>query len=191
MKKIILSIAAIIILAVAYWLISPLFKKTELNEAAPISKDAKNIESSNMKSPTITSVSATSAAPITVSASVISSASTSTPKVMPSAIPAATKSLSGNFVDGAHAVSGVAKVINADGANTLRFENFSTENGPDLFVYLANDKSGKDFVNLGKLKATNGNFNYTIPANVNVEKYNHVLIWCRAFGVLFGSADMR
>ncbi len=185
MKKIILSIASVIIIVVAYWLISPLFKKTELNEAVPISKDAKNIESSNMKSPTITSVSATSAAPITVSASVTSSAS------IANTIPVAIKNISGNFVDGAHVVSGVAKVINADGANTLRFENFSTENGPDLFVYLATDNSGKDFVNLGKLKATNGNFNYNIPANVNVEKYNNVLIWCRAFGVLFGSAEMR
>ena len=185
MKKIILSIAAVTTLAVAYLLISPLFKKTELNESAPISKDTKNIESPNMKRPTTTSVSATSATPIKVSASVTSSASVA------NTIPISIKNISGNFVDGAHVVSGSVKVINADGANTLRFENFSTENGPDLFVYLATDNSGKDFVNLGKLKATNGNFNYTIPANVNLEKYNHVLIWCRAFGVLFGSAEMR
>ena len=185
MKKIILSIASVIIIVVAYWLISPLFKKTELNESAPEIRTFTKVENI---------ISTSSAKTLEISNSNVKTPEDKTATVKtesPKIDSVISKTISGNFVDGAHVVSGVAKVINVDGANTLRFENFSTENGPDLFVYLATDKSGKDFVNLGKLKATNGNFNYTIPANVNVEKYNNVLVWCRAFGVLFGSAEMR
>ena len=47
-----------------------------------------------------------------------------------------------------------------------------------------------EFINLGRLKANNGNQNYEIPNGVNLAEYNQVLIWCKAFGVLFGSAEI-
>lgn len=43
---------------------------------------------------------------------------------------------------------------------------------------------------LGKLKANNGNQNYNIPSEIDLAKYDTVLIWCRPFSVLFGSADL-
>ncbi len=67
-----------------------------------------------------------------------------------------------------------------DGNNVLRLENFKATNGLDLYVYLATDNHASEFVNLGKLKANNGNQNYNIPENTNLEKYNKVLIWCKA-----------
>ncbi|MGB8152377.1 MAG: DM13 domain-containing protein [Nitrososphaeraceae archaeon] len=102
--------------------------------------------------------------------------------------------LIGNFVgagDGFHNAEGVAKIIQlADGTDILRLENFKATNGPDLYVYLSTDKTNADIVNLGRLKGNIGNQNYLIPAGTDIKKYNTALIWCRAFSVIFGSAQL-
>jgi hypothetical protein len=102
--------------------------------------------------------------------------------------------LSGEFVgagDGTHNAEGVAKEIDTeDGRKFIRFENFKVTNGPDLYVYLATDQSASDFVDIGKLKANNGNQNYEIPDGTDLAKYKTVVIWCKAFSVLFGSAEL-
>jgi Electron transfer DM13 len=102
--------------------------------------------------------------------------------------------LIGNFVsagDGFHNAEGVAKIIQlADGTDILRLENFKATNGPDLYVYLSTDKTNADIVNLGRLKGNIGNQNYLIPAGTDITKYNTALIWCRAFSVIFGSAQL-
>jgi hypothetical protein len=43
---------------------------------------------------------------------------------------------------------------------------------------------------LGRLKASIGNQNYPIPAGTDITKYDTVLIWCRAFSILFGSTEL-
>ena len=110
------------------------------------------------------------------------------------AIPTDTEPLMGNFVDvgdGFHKVEGVAKVIDlADGRTFLRLENLKATNGPDLYVYLSADNDASDIVNLGRLKGNIGNQNYEIPAGTDLSKYNTVLIWCKAFSTLFGSAKL-
>lgn len=78
-----------------------------------------------------------------------------------------------------------------DGGNVLRLEDLVVTNGPDLYVYLSTDKSASDFVNLGRLKANIGNQNYEAPEGTDLTKYGTVLIWCKAFSVLFGSADLK
>ena len=102
--------------------------------------------------------------------------------------------LMGNFVeagDGFHKAEGIAKVINlADGRTFLRLENLKTTNGPDLYVYLSVGKDASDIVNLGRLKGNIGNQNYEIPAGADLSKYDTVLIWCKAFSTLFGSAKL-
>ena len=60
-----------------------------------------------------------------------------------------------------------------------------------MYVYLSTDKSAVDFVNLGRLKANNGNQNYDIPPGTDLSKYDTALIWCKAFSVLFGSAELK
>ena len=101
----------------------------------------------------------------------------------------------GSFVgvgDGIHDAQGIAKVIPIEGgSNVLRLEDLVVTNGPDLYVYLSTDKSASDFVDVGRLKANIGNQNYPIPAGTDMTKYDTVLIWCRAFSVLFGSADLK
>jgi len=102
--------------------------------------------------------------------------------------------LSGAFVgvgDGIHDAQGHALVVPLeDGQKLLRLEDFSSTNGPDLYVYLASDSSASDYVSLGRLKANNGNQNYDIPAGFDLTKYYTVLIWCKQFSVLFGSAEL-
>ena len=107
-----------------------------------------------------------------------------------------TSSFIGEFVgvnDGIHNAEGLAKVIQLDDSSSmiLRLENFKATNGPDLYVYLATDNSASDFVNLGKLKGNIGNQNYDIPEGTDFSKYHAVLIWCQAFSVLFGSAELE
>ena len=103
-------------------------------------------------------------------------------------------SYAGNFIgvsDGIHDTQGDAYTIPLeDGSNVLRLENFQSTNGPDLYVYLSTDDNASEFINLGELKANRGNQNYEIPDDANLDKYNKVLIWCKAFGVLFGSAEL-
>jgi len=90
----------------------------------------------------------------------------------------------------AHPASGTARIVEADGKKYVRYENFKTINGPDLYVYLAKDLDAKEYVSLGTLRATEGNVNYEIPAGVNTAEYQYVLTWCKAFGVLFNYADL-
>ena len=103
-------------------------------------------------------------------------------------------SILGKFMgvgDGIHDAQGDVMVLTLeDDSRYLRFENFKATNGPDLYVYLATDDKASDFVNLGQLKANMGNQNYEIPSDVDLSNYNKVLIWCKAFSVLFGSSEL-
>jgi len=81
-----------------------------------------------------------------------------------------------------------------DGKYVDRFENFSVRNGPDLYVYLSRDVAGRkrdEALNLGRLKATDGAFNYELPPSIDLAGVNSVLVWCRQFSVLFASAELK
>ena len=97
---------------------------------------------------------------------------------------------SGTFVDRAHPTAGIATVLgNGTDQRFLRFENFETDNGPDLNVYLRNPDTG-DFIDLGDLKGNIGSQNYEIPADVDLTEFSVVDIWCVRFGVGFGQAEL-
>jgi len=105
----------------------------------------------------------------------------------------------GNFKSLAHATRGLASIYRlADGNRTLRLTEFETSNGPDVRVYLAsaevekgNDAIGEaGFVDLGAMKGNKGDQNYDIPVGVDLNKYKHVTIWCRRFGVNFATAPL-
>ena len=103
--------------------------------------------------------------------------------------------MTGSFIgagDGFHNAEGLARVISlGDGSTILRLENFKSTNGPNVHLYLATDKTATNFIDLGRLKANNGNQNYNIPHGTDLAKYNMVLIWCKDFSVLFGSAQLK
>jgi len=106
---------------------------------------------------------------------------------------------SGMFHTNAHETRGKAMVYQRpDGSRFLRLSDFETSNGPDVQVYLvaADDVMDNDvvkaagFVNLGALKGNIGDQNYEIPADLDLMKYRTATIWCRRFGVNFGSAPL-
>ena len=98
----------------------------------------------------------------------------------------------GNFMRSSHSTSGTARIVK-DSANRrfLVFENFSTDNGPDLRVWLSKNTSAAQYQEVGKLTAVAGNFSYELAANIDPVLYNHVLIWCEDFSVLFGYAVLK
>ena len=106
--------------------------------------------------------------------------------------------VSGEFISRSHETSGRALVLN-DGSEQrfLRFEDFRTDNGPDVNVWLSSappDASARDFlddwVDLGDIKGNVGAQNYEIPPSVDLDRYSTVLIWCVRFSVAFGAAGL-
>jgi Electron transfer DM13 len=192
----------------AYYLVSPLFISTQVNDPLPtgtiersyqrfisMNEDEK-VEAAKQMSTKKRDEIMSTAAQVNNSANEPmnrtlmqegqqrTSNATTTPNVL----------VTGSFVgsgDGIHNAEGTAKAIPLqDGSSILRLENLHVTNGPDLYVYLSPDKSASDYVNIGKLKANNGNQNYEIPLGTDLSRYDTVLIWCRPFSVLFGSAEL-
>jgi hypothetical protein len=106
----------------------------------------------------------------------------------------------GTFVDGEHATSGRARVLELpDGSVHLRLEDFSTSDGPDVHVWLTDQPAGGHdwgryddgrHVPLGLLKGTDGNQNYRLPDGSDLDGLTSVVIWCDRFNVAFGSAAL-
>jgi hypothetical protein len=96
--------------------------------------------------------------------------------------------------EGGHAVSGTVKTLKHSVSNDYTYElsNFNSQNGPDLFVYVSKDLQASQFVDLGALRSTNGNLVYSATAaqlaNTDAQ---YLLIWCKRFSVLFGSARIQ
>ncbi len=81
------------------------------------------------------------------------------------------------------------------GKKYLVFKNFTSNNGPAVYVYLSktigsNAVPPTDFINLGLLKATSGTFNYEITTNPDISVYKYVLVWCRQFSIQFGYGEL-
>ena len=106
----------------------------------------------------------------------------------------------GRFRSGAHETEGVATVHDLGGGRRiLRLTSFRTSNGPDVHVYLVaapvvtDDESVKraEIADLGALKGNLGDQNYELPERVDLSRYQSVSIWCKRFGVNFGSAALK
>ena len=105
----------------------------------------------------------------------------------------------GEFKSIAHETKGTARIYRlADGKRVLRLTDFATSNGPDVRVYLVAAADAPDdetvkkagFLEVGKLKGTDGDQNYEVPADLDLGKYRAVTIWCRRFAVNFGTAPL-
>jgi hypothetical protein len=110
-----------------------------------------------------------------------------------------TRTLStGRFRSYEHATSGRARVLELpDGRRYVRFDRFSTSNGPALKVYLSaasatgpGDAFDDRYVDLGDLKGNIGEQNYAIPRGVDLDRYRSVVVWCKRFSVPFGAAAL-
>jgi hypothetical protein len=105
----------------------------------------------------------------------------------------------GQFHGVAHSTDGKATVHELpDGKRVLRFTEFATSNGPELWVYLVAADDARDnatvkqagFIPVSPLKGNRGDQNYDLPADVDLEKYRSVTVWCRRFSVNFATAPL-
>ena len=102
----------------------------------------------------------------------------------------------------AHPTSGRASIYqDAGGKRDLRLTDFTTSNGPDVHVLLAQSTDQKltnefvkgdlDSIELGSLKANQGDQNYDLPDSVDLQKYDSVVVYCERFHVVFGLAKLE
>jgi hypothetical protein len=97
----------------------------------------------------------------------------------------------GTFQDEVHATSGTVKLAEDEaGKLYLVFENFSTDSGPDLYFYLSADKTDTDFTEVSS-NVGSGDFQVALPAGTDTAAQTYVLVWCKQFSVLFGSAKLE
>lgn len=180
-KKIIISIGALIILAVAYWLLSPFWRNVVLNEELPGVTTSVSIKDN------LLSMDADTKMDFEKQTKEIKDKMTKERDLMPANQPVVISRA--DMIARAHDVEGVALLIKSGNETFLRFENLKTINGPDLRIYLSSGLNADDIVDLGPIRATEGNVNYAIPTGIDLEKYKNAMIWCRAFGVLFSYAQ--
>jgi hypothetical protein len=98
-------------------------------------------------------------------------------------------------VDALHNGTGSVYLVRTGDSTVLRFEGVAITNAPDVHVYLSRATGGQwteaTSIYLGPLKATNGSFNYVVPADANLASIRSVVVWCRQFSVLVTWADLR
>jgi hypothetical protein len=92
-----------------------------------------------------------------------------------------------------------ALVLVVDGSHVLELTDFETSNGPDLQLYLVAAEDATDsaavtaagFLSLGALKGNVGNQAYAVPADVDLDRFRAVTVWCRRFSVNFATAPLE
>ena len=199
-KRIIIAVIVIVgipALALAWWLLSPLFISTTVDEEFPLASNAVIPADMTMAEAEEIMVEA---------ASEFNNYDERVPTEM--AMPddamkmdaSVVKVRSGSFrdADSFHKGSGTATVYRgADGQNVLRLEDFRVTNGPDLRVLLVPnpDPQGRDdvagYIELGKLKGNMGNQNYFLPESEDGSGFGSVVIYCRPFHVVFSVATLN
>ncbi len=196
MKSIVALIIGLFVLAVAWFLASPLFIDRTVDESFDIFLEDGSVD--------VEAVLSMPEAERNKMMDEIMTAAESVPdkemsEDMPEAAPVIVASGQFRDADAVHKGSGDALLYALpDGRHLIRFENFRTTNGPDLVVYLAkhpspasaDDVTDGGFLSLGKLKGNVGNQNYLLPDNIDISAYGSVVIWCELFGVLFSPADL-
>ncbi len=82
----------------------------------------------------------------------------------------------------------MVKIYLKENKYIVSFENFSTNNGPDLKVYISKKMYPVNFIKLGDLRSTKGNLLYDIPGTPDFMIYKYVQIYCEKYDHLFGYA---
>lgn len=192
MKKTIIIAAVIIaipVVAFAWWLLSPLFLSTTIEEEFPFS--------------------ATADMPVGMTQAEAENIMSGMAKVdmeemedMPDEMAQAEQIASGMFrdADSFHKGSGVASIYRLPGGEgVLRFEDLNVTNGPDLRVLLSTHPDPQNkaelneagYIHIEKLKGNRGNQNYELPADADLESFGSVIIYCMPFHVIFSVAPLQ
>ena len=192
LKKTFIGVAVIIViagLALGWWLLSPLFLDTTVEEEFPFP--------------------ATADMPVGMTQTEAENIMSGMAKVnmeemeeMPGEMAQAERISSGMFrdADSFHKGSGGATIYRLpSGEGVLRFEDLSVTNGPDLRVLLSSHPNpmNKDelreagYLHVEKLKGNRGSQNYELPADADLESFGSVIIYCMPFHVIFSVAPLR
>jgi hypothetical protein len=104
--------------------------------------------------------------------------------------------MTGTFASFAHNLSGKAVIyIDTGNKRILRLENFTMNQGPDVYVFLSksNNYSAANTIAAGVLKESYSKSNLTLnlddTVDLNVHKF--VLVYCVQFSSLFGYTEPK
>ena len=88
---------------------------------------------------------------------------------------------------------GTAVLDEASNDRTLEFlADFRTQNGPGLYIYISPSSSNvTGALNLGEITSTTGAQVYDIPSTAQLDGLDHVIIYCKPFGIPFGFATLE
>jgi len=184
------AVGAVLILAATvpagYYMISPLFERSLACEASPLAGTGAGSEECQDEAVTATITPDPTLPPTSPEPG-------EAPTPEPAFEPRVTHQGEFRGADDFHFGRGAALLIEtAPGQYVLRFEDFSVRNGPDLYVYLSDDPEsyGDSTLELGTLKATDGAFNYDVPAGTDISRFKSAVVWCKQFSVLFAVASL-
>lgn len=105
----------------------------------------------------------------------------------------------GEWIDKKYSVNGGWEVVTENDQTIIRFDSsFKTKGGPDLKLFLSKQSieevTGKtatrDAVLVAPLQSNSGAQEYALPAGINIDDYQSVLIHCEAFSVLWGGGQL-
>ena len=99
----------------------------------------------------------------------------------------------GTFVGASgHATSGsVSIVLNDAGTMVVLEQDFKFDGAPDPKVGFGRDGTYDKTSQLAPLSANEGRQTYSVPASIDLAKYNEVYIWCEKFSVPLGVAKLQ
>ena len=204
-KKVIIIALAIVaapVLAVAWWLLSPLFMNTTVDEEFPVPAAAVVVPLPDdvTMPPDMT---LDEARGVMVGMAKVDAPMTEPmPSEMMASSDAAAAVSAGEFqdADSFHRGSGSATIYRLpSGEGVLRLENFSVTNGPRLHVILTpsanpagrSDVRADGHLDLGGLKGNRGDQNYPIPADADLSSFGAAVIYCVPFNVVFSVASLE
>ncbi|MCE2527984.1 MAG: DM13 domain-containing protein [Actinomycetia bacterium] len=190
--QVVVAVGAIAVLAVAWWLISPLFIDEVVEEDFP--RAAMGVIPEDMTAEEVEEVMMEAEA---VDATVTEDMPESAESEATGPVALATGAL--QDADDFHRGSGgVTAYRLEDGSQVLRLEDIEVTNGPDLRVLVAPGHGitnrqalqAAGYIELGPLKGNIGSQNYDFPPGYQIPEQLTVVIYCKPFHVLFATAAL-
>jgi len=102
----------------------------------------------------------------------------------------------GAFVSYEHNLMGAASLhVDSLGAKTIRLEEFTMTQGPDVHVYISksNNYSKANTIEIGQLTASYSNnaIDFSIDSIAYGDDFKFVLVYCLQYNALFGYAELK
>lgn len=208
-KVIALGAGALVLFAIALAVFQPwlLFVNTEINDEIPTALTPQSTPAPAAQAPqssaTVPAAQPQSAQGTSSTEGAPTASTAPTPAPEPQAPTGPALIAQGALISHEHDTSGTVSVFRLpDGTHQLALEGLETTTGPDVHVWLSQapviegfdgwfTAANYDHLDLGELKGNRGNQVYTIPADANISDWSSITLWCEAFSVSFGAAELR